>query len=308
MNWINPPAAVKRFTLQQILQHVSAILISLLLIFSALFPARWGGMHGVIGLAAALMFSLHLFSLLLIGVRHDVAIEQIAFLPFGERMHSPEGDAPVGKYSVPEKRDYFLILGWSLLVVTSGLVLHWPGKFGVPGPREFTWLRILHAAAGGGWVLHVIGCHVAARFFNAPPGFRYSIFTGTVPLAAVEARSGWIRALVDSAVLVPVPLESQADTELETMQVRELLDEGNRLTRESRFDEANAVFEEALRLYPQYSQARFNLGVSKMRQGRPELAAEQFRMFLETDPFNPMADKARELLDGIGKPSVGGEL
>jgi tetratricopeptide (TPR) repeat protein len=107
---------------------------------------------------------------------------------------------------------------------------------------------------------------------------------------------------------VPVPVEQQAETQRETLQVRELLDEGNRLTREGLYDEASAVFEEALRLYPEYSQARFNLGVSRVRQGRPDLAAEHFRIFLESDPFNPMADKARELLGGISRPAEGGDL
>ncbi len=308
MKWINPPEFIHRFTLQQALQHAAAILLSVLLMFSALFPKGWGGAHGAIGLAAVFMFLLHLFSLLMIGVRHDVAIEHIAFLPLGESRHAAAGRVFIGKYSLPEKWDYFLILIWSFLVMSSGVALHWPGRFAVPGPKAFSWLRILHAAAGGGWVLHVFGCHASSRFFNAPRGMRYSIFGGKIPLESVEARAGWVSALVDAGVLVPVPAEQQGESQRETLQVRELLDEGNRLTRESRFEEANAVFEEALRLYPEYSQARFNLGVSRMRQGKPELAAGHFRIFLETDPFNPMADKARELLDGIKTPSDGGEL
>jgi thioredoxin-like negative regulator of GroEL len=63
-----------------------------------------------------------------------------------------------------------------------------------------------------------------------------------------------------------------------------------------------------LLLYPEYSQARFNLAVARLKQGRPAMAAEHFRTFLETDPFNPMAGKARELLDGIGNPDDGGGL
>jgi hypothetical protein len=308
MNWINAPATLKRFTLQQVLQHFAAIVLGSLLMASALLPGLFGGLHGEIGLAAAAMFCLHLFSLLVTGVRHDVAIEHIAFLPFGESGAGNGGDPPAGKYLLPEKRDYFLILCWSFVVVATGVCLNWPGKFGIPGPKAFSWLRILHVAGGGGWVLHVFGCHVPARFLDALPGMRYSIFTGRVPLESVEARPGWTRSLVDAGVLVPVPVEQQAETQRETLQVRELLDEGNRLTREGLYDEASAVFEEALRLYPEYSQARFNLGVSRVRQGRPDLAAEHFRIFLESDPFNPMADKARELLGGISRPAEGGDL
>lgn len=65
------------------------------------------------------------------------------------------------------------------------------------------------------------------------------------------------------------------------------------------YAEACAAFEEALLLFPDYSQARFNLAVARMREGRSDLAAEQFRMFIQSDPFNPMASKAKELLETI---------
>jgi hypothetical protein len=284
------------------LQHAAAMVLGLVLVASALFPKIGGGVHWAAGAAASVLFCIQLFSLLAIGVRHDVATEHIAFLPFGSR---ESGD---GKYTLPERRDYFLILSWSLLAAASGVILHWPGKFGIPGPKAYAWFRICHAAAGGGWLLHLLGCHLPFRFIDAPDGMRWSIFTGKATLGAVEARPGWIRALVESGTLVPVPAEPEEEGRKETTQVRELLDEGNRLTRESRFDEAAAVFEEALLLYPEYSQARFNLAVARLKQGRPAMAAEHFRTFLETDPFNPMAGKARELLDGIGNPDDGGGL
>jgi hypothetical protein len=300
MNWINPPDAVRRFSLQQMLQHAAAVLLACVLVLSALLPKVGSEAHWIAGIGASVLFCIHLFSLLAIGVRHDVATEQIAFLPFGTK------EAGAGKYTLPEKRDYFLILSWSLLVVASGLVLHWPGKFGIPGPKAFAWFRIVHAAVGAGCLLHLLACHVPFRFIDAPDGMRWSIFNGKASLGSVEGRSGWTRALVEAGVLVPVPVEPQGEAQRETTQVRELLEEGNRLTRESRFDEAAAVFEEALRLYPEYSQARFNLAVSRLKQGETGLAAGQFRIFLETDPFNPMAGKARELLDGIANDADGG--
>ncbi|HEY3490672.1 MAG TPA: tetratricopeptide repeat protein [Candidatus Deferrimicrobiaceae bacterium] len=306
MNWINPPQTVKRYSLQQILQHVAALLLALLLILSALAPGFWRGIHGTIGLASTVLFLAHLFSLLVIGVRHDVAIDHIAFLPTGTRETTPEARAAAGKFTLPEKQDYCLILCWSFLAITSGIVLHWPGRFGVPGPTEYAWLRITHTAMGAGWALHIIGCHVPFRFIHARAGFRWSIFTGKVPLESAESRGGWVASLVETGILVPVPTVQHGAAERETVQVREMLDEGNRRTREGRYEEAASIFEEALRLYPEYSQARFNLAVSRIRQGRPDLASEQLRVFLESDPFNPMAGKARELLDGISRPDEGG--
>ena len=305
MNWINPPQNIKRFSFQQMLQHVAAILLGFLLVLSALYPDFWHGFHSAIGLGSAVLFILHLFSLLVTGVRHDVAIDQIAFLPIGKSDVSPDGKAVSGKYTYPEKWDYFLILFWSFLVIATGVVLHWPGRFGLPGPRDFEWLRLIHSALAAGWGLHLIGCHIPCRFIHAMDGYRWAIFTGNVSLDAVESRGGWVASLVDTGILVPVPVEQQGTSERETVQVREMLDEGNRRTREGQYDEAASIFEEALRLYPEYSQARFNLAVSRIRQGRPDLASGQLRIFLEADPFNPMAGKARELLDGIARSGKG---
>jgi hypothetical protein len=301
MNWINPPADVKRFTLQQMIQHAAAMLLAAVLTGSALVPGAAGSVHPVAGIAASVLLLVHLFSLLVIGVRHDVDVRHIAFLPGGD---PPEG---TGKYSAAERRDYFLILAWTFAVVAGGLVLRWPGRFGVPDPKSFAWLRIVHAATGAGWLMHILGSHVPARLISAPAGMRWSVFSGKATLSCVEERAGWMRQLVASGVLVPVPVEEEEEAQRETAQVRDLLETGNRLTRESRFEEASAVFEEALRLYPEYSQARFNLAVARLKQGRNDLAAEQFRNFLESDPFNPMAGKARELLEGISRNGAGGE-
>ena len=59
------------------------------------------------------------------------------------------------------------------------------------------------------------------------------------------------------------------------------------------------MFEDALILYPGYSQARFNLGVARWKSGKEDLAEEQFRMFIDMDPFNPMAEKARDMLGSL---------
>lgn len=307
MDWINPPQFVRRFSLQQILQHGVAIVISVMLLSSGLFMKGWGGLHAALGLGAAALLAIHLFSLLVIGVRHDVSVEQIAFLPVGGERDA-DGNPVDGKYTMAERRDYFLILAWSFGVALTGVGLRFPASFGIPDPQAYAWLRILHVAISTAWFLHLFSCHVPARFISAPGGLRFSIFTGKVPLESVESRPGWVASLVEKGVLVPVPVEEKAESERESMQVRAMLDEANRLTREARFEDAAAIFEEALRLYPEYSQARFNLAVARMKQGRPDMAAEQFRIFLEVDPFNPMAGKARDLLDGIGKVSEGGDL
>jgi Flp pilus assembly protein TadD len=86
----------------------------------------------------------------------------------------------------------------------------------------------------------------------------------------------------------------------ESRKVRDLLEEGNRLAREGDFGAACAVYEGALRLFPDYSQARFNLAVALTRDGKRKEAREQLLRFLEMDPFNPMTERARDMLADLG--------
>lgn len=164
---------------------------------------------------------------------------------------------------------------------------------------SYAWLRVAHAGCGAALSVHILCIHVPARWLRARASLRRAILCGDVPLECAEERAGWIAELTVAGTLVPVPEEAPQESQRESLQVRNLLEEGNRLAQQGRYGEACAAFEEALRMFPEYSQARFNLAVARMREGRTDLAAEQFRLFIERDPFNPMAGKAKDLLESI---------
>lgn len=307
MNWLNPPERIRRFTAHQIGQHALAIGIGGVLLGTAvLLSVKRGGsraadFHVIVGLAASTLFAYHIAALIVIGIRSDITVGQIACFPSpgGLRRDAAGGDCAsvIGKYSPAERADYFACLIWFLPAAATGAALRWPGRFGIPGPTAFFWVRILHAAFGSAWIIHLLYHHVPGRWLRASAGFRAAIFTGHVPLADAERRPGWVNELVGLGILVPAPSDEVPESLRESAEVRRALEEGNRLAREGRFEEACGRFEEALRLYPEYSQARFNLAVARMKQGRREVAECEFRRFLADDPFNPMADQARRLLD-----------
>lgn len=315
MNWINPPETIRRFSLNQIAQHGAASLLFLVLGISAAlsgyFGGTWTAVHVGTGIGAAAFVVVHLISLVGTGVRHDVEPDHIAFLPAGWEWRrirrGPGGTGPTGKYSPEEKGDYLALLLLGLLAAGTGCALYWPSRLHVPGEAAYGWLRAFHAGSGAALTLHVLLVHVPGRWLDAAPSFRWAILTGRVPLSQAVLRPGWVSDLTARGVLVPVPEEARTEVDRETRQVRNLLDDGNRLVGEGRFAEAASVFEEALALFPDYSQARFNLGVARMKEGRRDLAAEQFRLFIEADPFNPVAAKAKELLGSLdeGKGGAG---
>ncbi len=310
MRWMDPPDSILRFTLHQRIQHWGATALGAILALTAAGSVLRGGppwnvLHQYAGFAGLAFLGYHAAYLALVGIRHDVPADRVAFLPLGwERKALRKGggkDDPTGKYAPEEKGDYLAILILSLAVAGAGAVLCWPGRFSVPGREAYGWVRTVHAALGAAWVLHVLATHVDARWVSSPREFRGAILYGKVPLAAAEARPGWVEELVARKVLMPAPQEAIPEETVQSLQVRDLLEEGNRLAREGRYGEASVAFEEALRLFPDYSQARFNLAVSRMKEGRNDLAAEQFRRFLANDPFNPMSSRAKELLDSISR-------
>lgn len=316
MRWMDPPESVFRFSLNQRIQHwVSALLGGILAVSAAACvltrDSAWIHSHGYAGLAACGLLAFHLAYLLLTGIRHDVSAEHVAFLPVRwEWRHlagRARGDDPVGKYAPGEKGDYLAVLLLSILVASTGILLAWPSRLGIPGRSAFGWLRTLHAAFGAAWILHLLTNHVAARWFSSPAAFRRSILWGTVPLPLAEVRPGWVEELVRKKVLIPAPETAMAEDAMQSRQVRSLLEEGNLHAREGRYAEASATFEKTLSLFPDYSQARFNLAISRMKEGRDDLAAEQFGRFIANDPFNPMAARAKELLDSIREKGGKGE-
>ena len=144
--------------------------------------------------------------------------------------------------------------------------------------------------------VHVLTAHARYRWLEAAPPFRRAMLTGTVRLEVAEKRPGWIADLVAAGVLVPAPAEAVPEERVESLAVRELLERGNRLAKDGDYEKACEAFSEALRLLPGYSQARFNLAVALLRTGNAGAAREQLRIFVDMDPFNPMAEKAREML------------
>jgi tetratricopeptide (TPR) repeat protein len=315
MSWINPPGAIRRFTWHQVVQHGAAMVLwaalAVVAALSGIAGRGWLGLHATIGMAGAAFLLYHLFSLVALGARHDVSPEKVAFIPVGwewKRLRAGPGPSdPTGKFAPEEKGDYLGILAWSVLVVVTGILLRWPGRLAIPGPGAYAWLRVAHAGCGAALSVHILLVHVPGRWLRSPAPLRTAVFSGSVPLEVAETRPGWIADLVASGALVPVPEAPPTESHRESLQVRDLLEEGNVLVQKGLYAEACAAFEEALRLFPDYSQARFNLAVARMRGGRSDLAAEQFRLFIQSDPFNPMASKAKELLDDIigGK---GGEI
>ncbi len=79
-------------------------------------------------------------------------------------------------------------------------------------------------------------------------------------------------------------------------EVQEELEKGNRFALEERYVEALYHYRRALELYPDYSQARYNMARVLVRMGEREMAREAYRQFLAADPFHALAGTAQDAI------------
>lgn len=125
-------------------------------------------------------------------------------------------------------------------------------------------------------------------------------------MAAEKARlkvpGAWRRHLgeesarVDAGVEVAPEEKARERQSREKAQVQEELEKGNRLALEERYVEALYHYRRALELYPDYSQARYNMARVLVRMGEREMAREAYQQFLAADPFHTLARKAQEAI------------
>jgi tetratricopeptide (TPR) repeat protein len=212
------------------------------------------------------------------------------------------GEPPwLGRFSYRERLPYTaLLVGVPVLGVTGWAVSHPAAAFRALGAQGLLAAAQVHAAAGAllipflVWHLYFAHLQPGVLFWNG------AWLTGQSPWARVAAlRPGWAREL--AAQTAPATDRSQ-----EAPSVESLLETGNRAAREGRLDAAEEAFLEALRLYPAYSQALFNLGVVRSRRGDRAGAAAALERFLEADPFGPVSGRARALLEELrGKTDHG---
>ena len=95
--------------------------------------------------------------------------------------------------------------------------------------------------------------------------------------------------------------EDEEETVRDRVAVEEDLQEGNRLAKEEKFVDALYHYRRALERYPGYSQARYNMAVVLRKMGERAMAVENFRQFLQDDPFHPLARRAQEFIAEIEK-------
>lgn len=120
--------------------------------------------------------------------------------------------------------------------------------------------------------------------------------------AKLKVPGAWRRHLSEESVRAAAGAEAAPEEKArerqsqEKAQVQEELEKGNRFALEERYVEALYHYRHALELYPDYSQARYNMARVLARMGEREMAREAYQQFLAADPFHPLARKAQDAI------------
>ena len=135
----------------------------------------------------------------------------------------------------------------------------------------------------------------------------WSWITGTMSAekAGIKLPGAWRRHLVNEELARAEATPDEKARERQSQQkaqVQEELESGNRFALEERFVEALYHYRRALELYPDYSQARYNMARVLARMGEREMAREAYQQFLAADPFHTLARKAQEAIRELDSP------
>lgn len=263
--------------------------------------------HGSLAAAALTAWVLHLARVLLqwleSGSRWGLLLRPGDFLEMarGAAWGFGFGRTPPrrGRFNYRERFSYTLFVLALPLMAVSGLAVGQPARFhGLLGNGGLMAAASLHAGLGL-WLVLVLAWHL--YFALLQPGMLWlnlSWVTGRLDWEKVErVRPDWAAEILggftDGADAPPAEPD-------EAVSAEDLLNQGNAAAHQGKYRVAVQFYDQALALYPGYSQALFNLGVALTRLNERERAREVLQHYLAEDQFGPMSGQARMLLRRLG--------
>lgn len=216
-----------------------------------------------------------------------------------------------GSYSLFSKLDYFISAVSLIVLSITGIFLMFPVASSSFVSR--TWLPIslsVHSSLSILFAVYMMVSHLFNTHLH--PGklyFNTLWLTGTLDEDAMKtwhAREYERLTQSEQQMLEEYKKKSEEESdELKVQKEQKLLEdylsEGNALAKNKNYADAIVKYKEAIQIYPNYSQARFNLGVAYKMNGQYKEAVIAFKEFTSMDPFNTMAGPAKTNIKELTK-------
>jgi len=210
----------------------------------------------------------------------------------------PESD----EYRPSQKALYWWTLAAVALLGTSGNAVAFWGQFG--SLSLLPQLAALHRGCALLLLVSSLWHLYGVLTWEGRWWPEWSWITGSLAAekASVKVPGAWRRHLSEESARADAGVGATPEEKVrerqsqEKAQVQEELEKGNRFALEERYVEALYHYRRALELYPDYSQARYNMARILARMGEREMAREAYQQFLAADPFHTLARKAQEAI------------
>ncbi len=212
------------------------------------------------------------------------------------RSPPPEDD----EYRPSQKALYWWTLAALALLGATGIVVGFWGRFG--SLSLLPQLAALHRGCALLLLVSILWHLYGVLTWEGRWWPEWSWITGELATekAKLKFPGAWGRHLSEESARADAeatPEEKARERQSqEKVQVEEELEKGNRFALEERYVEALYHYRRALELYPDYSQARYNMARVLARMGEREMAREAYQQFIAADPFHSLARKAQEAI------------
>jgi cytochrome b subunit of formate dehydrogenase len=228
------------------------------------------------------------------GGDFEAALAGLRFL-FGSAAAAPEAD----EYRPSQKACYWWTLAALALLGATGAGVDLWGRFG--SLALLPQLAALHRGCAFLLLVSILWHLYGVLTWEGRWWPEWSWITGALAdeKAKLKVPGAWRRHLMngESARAEATPEDRARERQSqEKAQVQEELEKGNRFALEEKYVEALYHYRRALELYPDYSQARYNMARVLVRMGEREMAREAYQQFLAADPFHSLARKAQEAI------------
>ena len=209
-----------------------------------------------------------------------------------------------GKYSIFAKLDYYISIISLLILSLTGFMLMFPVASASFVSKS--WLTIslhIHSSLSIFFIVYIFTCHIFNTHVHPGKLFFNTVWiTGTL---TDQDMMTWHGLEYDEITQSERDMEEdykrkseekseEAKVKKEKGMLEDYLKDGNILAKAGNYADAIKKYNEAIKIYPNFSQARFNLGVALKKNNQFKEAINTFNEFVEMDPFNEMVEPAKK--------------